>query len=150
MAGISDHELICYSSNLNLFEVKTKFIQYHDYNGIGIESLLQDSFNIAWDESYLYADVNDKIECFLNNINALFEKHVPIKRIKVKSTKPSWFNSNVKRAINNRTRLYQNWKIGNLTKKLEILYTLLLRTPKFLTIMQRLIVICPLASSGVG
>ena len=103
----NDHELLFYSYNLNLNDVRTKLIQYRDFKAIDLVSQYQDSLCVTWNEAYLYTDVNDKLTCFLDYVRNLFEKHVPLKIIKIKNSKPSWFNHDEISLL----------RIGNPTKK---------------------------------
>ena len=110
MAGISDHEMLFYSYNIDLNNVSRTQIQFRDFNSIDIASLHHNSACVKWNDVYYYPDVNDKVECLSLNINYLFEKHVPFRTIKIKSSKPPWFSDQIKKIINHRNALYLRWR----------------------------------------
>ena len=102
MADISDHEMLFYSYKIDLNNVSRTQIQFRDFNSIDIASLHHNSACVKWNDVYYYPDVNDKVECLSLNINYLFEKHVPFRTIKIKSSKPPWFSDQIKKIINHR------------------------------------------------
>ena len=65
---------------------------------------------MEWALLIYWCYVNDKFKRFLDYVKYLYDKYVPLKTIQIKNTKPSWFNHEVKRVINQRNRSHQNWR----------------------------------------
>lgn len=52
-----------------------------------------------WNDCWFYKNINDKLAFISRNVLILFEKHVPLKKIKISKISPPWLNEEVESAI---------------------------------------------------
>jgi hypothetical protein len=81
-----------------------------DYKNINMEDLLNDENNLDWSEFFAATDVNIKIQIFNSYILSLFEHHVRLKNSRPVNRVNPWFNSDIKRAMQEREICYAVWK----------------------------------------
>ena len=77
------------------------------------------------------SDVNDKLDFLIPNISTLFYTHIPLITKRIQKSKPAWFQAEVKYAIQNRNKMYQ--EIGNLLNNRAIKRILLQKKINALT-----------------
>lgn len=64
---------------------------FRDYNKISTDDLISSLKSIDLCNIYNVADINDKINLFNDHYFELFNKHVPITNVKLKSCSKPWF-----------------------------------------------------------
>lgn len=60
--------------------------------------------NVEWRRVYKYDTVDEKVECFNNLLLGLYEKHAPLKEIKVKKEENPWMTRKILNMLNRRDR----------------------------------------------
>lgn len=120
LAGISDHDMLFYVFGIDLNCKSNEKISYRDFKGIDNVSLFNECLNINWNCSWFSTSVDSKLELLTQNIQNLFDKHVPTKTLIIKASKPPWFRREVKLGINQRNKLYRKWKSNPSSDNWEI------------------------------
>lgn len=81
LAGISDHDLLFLSYNINLRKSDVaRELVFRDFKNIDISSLDKGASSTNWESIWFLADVNDKLKHFNMFVNSLFEKHIPLRK----------------------------------------------------------------------
>lgn len=110
VAGISYHDLIYIELCL---KVKSNFIKgvkcVRDFKNINEIKLKQDIQSVTWDDVLLVDDISTKVSVFSNEINILFDKHVPEKNIKIKKNPCPWIDAQIKSIMKDRDKLYSRY-----------------------------------------
>lgn len=100
--NISDHRLIFCELACTVEEGKQFFYTYRDYKYFNYEDFLRDLNNVSWSEIYEYDDVNAMLHIFNKNILFVFERHAPIKTVRISKPKAPWMTDVIKIMIKNR------------------------------------------------
>lgn len=120
LAGVSDHDLLFLACDIDLnYTFTDDHFYYRDFKRINNERLYNDAASFNWNNCWLYSDVNDKLICLCNNIMLLFEKHVPLRKLKINNSTKPWFNKDVKTAIKLRDTLHSVWKLNRSDRNWE-------------------------------
>ena len=120
LPGVSDHDMLFLAYNINLHEkICDNFITFRDFKNINVEALIAEASVQPWDDCWFLADINEKVEFLSVLLNYLYEKYVPLRKIKKKSHDQPWFNDNIKNAIKERGRMYSRWKRSPTDKNWE-------------------------------
>lgn len=90
MSGISLHQLIFVSYKVIPPKKKPTSFQFRNFNKINMQNLLNDASNMDWSTLYKSDSIDEQLDFFNMTINAIFEKHVPIKSISLKSKPQPW------------------------------------------------------------
>ena len=74
-----------------------------------VESLKRDLSQENWNDIYFERDVNSSYEKFINKLLCLYDKNIPLTRIKLskKRNKQPWITQGIIKSISTRTRLYK-------------------------------------------
>ncbi|XP_058974110.1 uncharacterized protein LOC131800622 [Musca domestica] len=105
----SKHDLLymIYDVNVSCTE---ECITYRDFKRINYNMLDYHLLSINWNEVYTLADVNDQVLFLQDKCNVILNDCVPLKTITPKNNTKPWFNSQIKRLINERDASYKRWK----------------------------------------
>ena len=107
--GNSDHVMLLVVTNHEVKHETTTNVRYNwrkaDYDAMKSEINV-----IKWDDK-LTGDIEHNWNEFKKLINESIEKHVPKVTTHNDSSKPMWFNGQIKRLLNKKTRLYKRMKI---------------------------------------
>jgi len=112
-SGFSEHDLIFACFDLLTPRFSKQTITYRNFTNINVENLLTDLEEVEWREVYNEKDIDGKVEKFNVILNALMEKHAPIKSKKCKQTSAPWVNNDIRKLCRKRNRLRKRY----ITKK---------------------------------
>lgn len=111
LPGVSDHDMLFLSYNIEFNATKTEsFTTFRDFKRVDFVQLTTEAALLPWHDCFAITDINDKLQHFTMLINYLYDKYIPLKRIKIKNTSQPWFNSEVLNAIKTRGKKYSRWK----------------------------------------
>jgi len=85
-------------------------ISFRDYNSIHFPSLYNNLAAIDWMQCFWYPCVEDKVDFFVQNLQNLFDQHVPLKSFTVNSSSCPWFTQRVKKCLKEKNKAYAKWK----------------------------------------
>lgn len=97
---------------------KTKFINrgkptkfsFRDYNKISHDSLISSLEQINWSELFNFFDINEKVNTFNSNYFGVFNEHVPITHVKLKTDSKPWFTLELNEMLSVRKNKYNFFK----------------------------------------
>ena len=105
----SKHDLIFLTYDFNIKRNPNIEFYYRDYKNVNYVDLESAINNIDWNMIYFLSSPDDQVVFLQNNINVLFETHIPLKKVKNNENKP-WFSSKIQRYICERNEAYSRWK----------------------------------------
>ncbi|XP_067631924.1 uncharacterized protein [Eurosta solidaginis] len=118
LAGISDHELILLSYDVEFSKTKNAVkLMYRDFKKINMNGLQYESLAMDWNYCYLLPHIDDKLSYFLMLVNYLYEKYVPISTTNAIDNKKLWFNNRILQLIKKRNNAYKYWKRNPSTER---------------------------------
>ena len=120
--GASDHHICCASYTTKILRNQPKLIKFRKTNKTNFQSLNNDLREIHWEGIYrnvrqelLQADV--VWENWITTVNAVLEKHSPLKTKLIKAQRPPWITTEIDEAIRIRDQMSKLPKIQeNITR----------------------------------
>lgn len=109
---ISDHRLVFCTLNISAPKNKQKFIQIRSFKNIDNDEFAADLQNIPWNHIIHLPDINKKVEFLTNNILGLFDKHAPLRTIRVSKPKAPWLTDVIKIMMRERDRALNKFNIS--------------------------------------
>ena len=110
-SAFSKHDLIflCYNFQVKTTKVPLSF-SFRDFKCINYPNLSIQIDSINWNSIYEMNSVNDQVRFLQDNILQCFLNNVPLKTKTYKNNSKPWFNSSIKKLINERNEVYNRWK----------------------------------------
>ena len=111
--GISDHDMIYTSYKLHRSEAADTTFYYRDYRSLNLNNAIAKLYELPWNNIFWTQDIDEKVQCFNNNFQKLYDEFIPLKRVKKKSDLPVWFNNNIAKAIDDRNIAHAIFRRNN-------------------------------------
>ena len=108
--GISKHDVIYLSYSLRLPKHEPKIISYRDLKAIDNISLINDSYTVPWHIIENIPDINGKVETFNSMVLHLYEKHAPLRTIRVTRQTAPWINNEIRSLMSERDAAFRRYK----------------------------------------
>jgi len=111
MSFLSDHDLtLCiFDLDFNVISEPT-VISYRDFKSINYSALFSDAIIFNWDYCWFLSTVDEKLNFIETHIRMLFDKHVPLRSLRIKCSSCPWLSGDVLLCIKNKNRLHTVWK----------------------------------------
>lgn len=107
--GVSDHDLIYISINLNYKQNKHKIV-YRDFKNINFNLLRFDASQLPWSNMFFMSSIDEKISHLNSLTTSLFEKHVHIKSFTPEEDFIPYFDNNICTQMQERDAAFAVWK----------------------------------------
>ena len=117
--GFSHHDLIYLTYKLRSPKASPKCIFFRDYNHIDLASLLEDAQATDWHAISQLTTVDEKVLEFNNHIITLFDKHAPIKQVRIKRKVAPWLNNGIRKIMTKRDRAKVRYRADSCPEKWE-------------------------------
>lgn len=104
-----DMLLISYGICPKMGKIKNEF-SYHNYDKIKHNELIHHASKFDWSHFYESIEINEKVNIIYKFYNTLFTSHVPLVKVKIKSSTKSWFNRELTILIKERNKFYRFYK----------------------------------------
>ncbi|CAF4803261.1 unnamed protein product [Pieris macdunnoughi] len=102
--AFSHHDLLHLSFKAKPPKQKPTVVIGRSFGGIDHDSLLSDASKIDWSGLYDLPYLDDKVELFTSSITNLYDKHAPLRRVKLKHLPAPWLSDEIKRLIHKKNR----------------------------------------------
>ncbi|CAF4846793.1 unnamed protein product [Pieris macdunnoughi] len=102
--AFSHHDLLYLSFKAKPPKQKPTVVMRRSFGGIDHDSLLSDASKIDWSGLYDLANLDDKVQLFTSSITNLYDKHAPLRRVKLKHLPAPWLSDEIKRLIHKKNR----------------------------------------------
>ena len=108
--GFSHHDLIFLSYILKPPKPSPKVLYMRCFARIDVERLRQDALDLDWDHLAAATNVDDKVCIFNRVVLALYDKHAPVKKVKLRRPPAPWITSAVRVAMRRRDRAFRKFR----------------------------------------
>jgi hypothetical protein len=107
--GLSAHDIL-----LAVFSFKspkcapTSYVR-RDFSLFDVNKFRDDVLSAPWDNMLQLSNVNDKVDFFNHTLNALYDKHAPLRTYTVKHRRKPWFTSEIDALFKSRDIAYRRF-----------------------------------------
>lgn len=108
--NISDHRIVFCDLTIKKNKNEPKFVEYRCFNNFNFNYFLEDMQELPWSNIIMEHNIDDKINIFNNLILALFNKHAPLKKVRVSKPKAPWLTPDLKIFMKQRDLALQKFK----------------------------------------
>lgn len=108
--AFSLHDFIFISYAIKVPKAKPKTLNLRNYSGIDLDKLCCDASIIDWTDLLDMETVDEKVEYLRKCILDLFDRHAPLRQIKMKHNRCPWFNDDYRKARASRDRAFRRYK----------------------------------------
>ncbi|CAH2098371.1 unnamed protein product [Euphydryas editha] len=96
-SAFSYHDLLFLCYKLRPPKAKRKILMRRNFHGINFESLTNDVSNIDWSGVLNASSIDEKLNTFNFLLTQLYDKHAPIRPVRIKHLPAPWLTDEVKR-----------------------------------------------------
>ncbi|CAG9114816.1 unnamed protein product [Plutella xylostella] len=75
-----------------------------------VEKLRQDASSIQWSDMQDLPSIDDKVAFLCSNVISIFDKHAPVRPVRLKHRPSPWITDTVRKAMAHRDRLFRRFK----------------------------------------
>ncbi|CAB3262078.1 unnamed protein product [Arctia plantaginis] len=108
--SFSYHDLLFLSYIIRTPKPKAKIISHRNFRNMNVENLRRDADNIDWSPLFNSQCVDEKTDIFTNNLMYLYDKHAPMRQIKVKHLPAPWLTGEIKEIQRKKVRAQSKYK----------------------------------------
>lgn len=94
--AFSYHDLLYLSYKVRPPRSKAKIVLQRNFGGMNLSELCHDAGSVDWSLVYDAASVNDKVGTFNALLIGLFDKHAPVRPVKIKHAPAPWLTEDLK------------------------------------------------------
>ena len=113
MDNISDHKLVYCELALKTPKKGNKLVTFRDFRNFNHNIFLQELYDLPWYRIFQTRDINTKIKIFNDFIIELFNKHAPLRQVRVTKPKSPWLTDALKALMKRRDNALCRYKITN-------------------------------------
>ncbi|XP_059050186.1 uncharacterized protein LOC131845167 [Achroia grisella] len=108
--AFSRHDLLLLSYRIKPLKLKPIIANVRNFNKIDTTLLNRDATLIDWKPLLSSTDINDKISLFNTHILQLFDKHAPVRAVKLRRPPAPWITEDVRKAMARRDKAFRSYK----------------------------------------
>lgn len=101
---LSDHAFVSVQLSIKKYKASPRFHRFRNLNKVNETDFIRDLGLLPWSEVEGGRDVNDMVARFNDLITQLFNKHAPIRRVRVRERPHPWLTDNIKLMMSLRDR----------------------------------------------
>lgn len=111
---LSDHELIYCSISCQKPKIEPFYYTYRDFKNFNEQLFYQDLQLLPLHSIYLVNDVDLKVDILNQYLLTLFDRHIPLKTVRITKSKAPWLTDNVRLLMSQRDKAKAKYrKTGN-------------------------------------
>lgn len=107
---VADHCLVSIEIQIGKQESKPHFITFRDYNKFIKDDFLNDLENSNLDQIFSIDNIDDKVNCFNTILLSTFNKHAPLRTVKITRPKAPWITWTIRQMMKIRDRALTRFK----------------------------------------
>lgn len=100
--SISNHDLLYLSYNLKINKPPLKFLTFRDFSRFNSGPFYSDAMSANWESVLRSFDINEKITLLNANILNLFNKHAPLRKVRVTHPPAPWLTMEIRATMKER------------------------------------------------
>lgn len=109
--GFSAHDLLYACFDISVPRIKPQLISFRDFKSIQQDDFQRDADQVEWHSVFNCDSIDAKVELMNKLIIDLFDKHAPVRSVKIKHKYNPWMNGNILRHLNKRDRARKRYAI---------------------------------------
>ncbi|KAL0851590.1 hypothetical protein ABMA28_007372 [Loxostege sticticalis] len=117
--AFSYHDLIYLSYKIRPPKSKAKFLLQRNFSGMNVDALKQDAATTDWSVIEHSENVDDKVALFNSLLLNLYDKHAPIRPVKIKHVPAPWLTDELKSLRNKKHSAKTKFKMDPSDKNRE-------------------------------
>lgn len=121
---ISDHKLVCCNLTITVPKNINKLITFRDFKNFDHNVFLHDLTILPWHTLLHANDIDTKVEMLNTFILQTFDKHAPLRVIRVTKTKAPWLTEALKAMMRRRDEALRKYRVSGLQADWEFYKTL--------------------------
>lgn len=107
---LTDHRLVYCELLISVPKHKSKLVTFRDFRHFNTDSFNTDLYSIPWHNLLHFNDIDEKVMYLTNGIQMLFDKHAPLRTVRVTRAKAPWLTSNLKLIYKERDKALEKHK----------------------------------------
>ncbi|XP_045454749.1 uncharacterized protein LOC123664196 [Melitaea cinxia] len=92
----SYHDLIFFSYKVRPPKAKPRILLQRNFGGIDLDLLRKNAAEIDWSDVFIASGVDDKLHIFNSQLIQLFDKHAPIRPVRMKHLPAPWLTTEIR------------------------------------------------------
>ncbi|KAL0869894.1 hypothetical protein ABMA27_006094 [Loxostege sticticalis] len=117
--AFSFHDLIYLSYKIRPPRPKRKYLLQRNFSGMNIDALKLDANSTDWSVIEAAEDVDEKVRLFNTLLIQLFDKHAPVRPVKLKHAPAPWLTEELKSLRNKKNAVKNKFKLDPSDKNRE-------------------------------
>lgn len=107
---ISDHEMIYCKINSNKPILQAMYYTFRDFKALNENLFYQDLQQLPLNNMFYLKSIDDKVELLNSNLLDLFNKHIPLKTVRITKKKAPWLTDNIRLLMTQRDKARSDYK----------------------------------------
>lgn len=108
---ISDHKLVFCKLKIPQYKYKQKFVTYRDFRQFENLAFLEDLHNTPWNNIIYVNNIDEKVHMLSENIIKLFDRHAPLKTVRVSKPSSPWLTDTIKIMMKERDKALEKYHL---------------------------------------
>lgn len=117
--GVSDHKFVYCNINNSIIDNKPFLYTYRDYKKFNPVTFLTDLEQVNFQYIFDIADIDGKLLCFNELLLSVYNRHAPIRTVKISRPKAPWITYTIKKMMSLRDRALVRFKKSKLPQHWE-------------------------------
>jgi hypothetical protein len=109
LPDLSAHQLLYVMYPILIPKNTIKMITVRDYGKVQVEAMLNDALNGKWTNIIPYININNKVEVLNSELLTVWNRHAPLRNIRLDSSRAPWITKHVIDTISKRNAARRNW-----------------------------------------
>lgn len=110
--NISDHKLVYCELALKLPKKGKKLVTFRDFRNFNYNIFLQELYDLPWNGIFQTRDINTKIQMLNDFLIQIFDKHAPLRQVRVTKAKAPWLTNTLKALMKRRDDALRRYKVS--------------------------------------
>lgn len=108
--GLSKHDLVYVVYKVRTPRLSHRNVTYRDLNNLDFQALIDDAKIMPWSDVDNFSNVDDMVSHFNNMILTLFDKHAPLRTVRVKRPPAPWITPEIRSLMKERDAAWRRYK----------------------------------------
>ncbi|CAH2018232.1 unnamed protein product [Acanthoscelides obtectus] len=117
---LSDHKIVCCILNISRVKHEQKMITFRDFSHFDEQSFIDDLARVNFIEMCYMRNIDDKVQFFSSKLIDIFNRHSPIRTVRVSKPKAPWLSYPLRQLLKQKTRAYYLYKIDRSPARLQV------------------------------
>lgn len=116
----SDHRMVFCNLRIEKSRIEPRMVKFRSFRAFNVNAFLRDLNALPLCRIVEANHIDDKVEIFNALVLGIFDKHAPIKEVRITKPKAPWMSENLKEFMRQRDRALQAFKLSKSAEDWEI------------------------------